>query len=195
MCSSDLYEPDLGLTRLETVRVSRAAADQRRGRAGRTEPGVCYRLWEEAATGALDAFARPEILDADLSGLVLDLAAWGARDPASLRWLDPPPAPAVNEARALLRGLGALDADGAITDMGRAIRALPLPPRLARMVIEAARGGEEDLAAMIAVVLVERGLGGNAIDIADRVEHLRRERGRRGEDARRMAAEIGRAHV
>ncbi|MDB5642855.1 MAG: hrpB [Hyphomicrobiales bacterium] len=117
------FEPDLGLTRLETVRVSRAAADQRRGRAGRTEPGVCYHLWEEAATGALEPFSQAEILSADLSGLLLDLAAWGVRDPAQLAWLDPPPAPAVREARALLASLGALDADGAITPEGRAIRA------------------------------------------------------------------------
>jgi ATP-dependent helicase HrpB len=135
------YEPDIGLTRLETVRASRAAADQRRGRAGRTEPGVCYRLWEEAATGSLPAYSAPEILSADLSSLLLDLAAWGARDPASLLWLDPPPAAAVAEARALLNRLGALDGEGAITDAGRAIRALALPPRLARMVVDAARAG------------------------------------------------------
>ncbi len=97
------FEPDLGLTRLETLRVSRAAADQRRGRAGRTAPGVCYRLWEEAATGALPAFAQAEILAADLSGLLLDLAAWGARDPGELLWLDPPPAPACDEARPCCR--------------------------------------------------------------------------------------------
>ncbi len=181
------YEPDIGLTRLETVRVSRAAADQRRGRAGRTEPGVCYRLWEEAASGALDAYTTPEILAADLSGLVLDLAAWGARDPAALTWLDPPPAPAVREARALLLGLGALDRAGAITDEGRAIRALPLPPRLARMVVDAARLGEAPLAAHIAVVLVERGLGGDMVDLSERVERLARDRSRRGDDARRMA--------
>ncbi len=182
------YEPDLGLSRLETVRVSRAAADQRRGRAGRTEPGVCYRLWEEAATGALEAYAAPEILSADLSGLMLDLAAWGARDPLSLVWLDPPPAPAVKEARALLRDLGALDEDGAITAEGRAIRALPLPPRLARMVVDAARAGEADLAAQIALVLVERGLGGESADIAERVQHLRADRSRRAQDGRRLAA-------
>ena len=181
------YEPDIGLTRLETIRVSRAAADQRRGRAGRTEPGVCYRLWEEAATGALDAFSTPEILAADLSGLILDLAAWGARDPASLAWLDPPPAPAVKEARALLEGLGALDRDGGITDEGRAIRALPLPPRLARMVVDAARQGCAPLAAELAVALVERGLGGDAVDLTDRVERLSRDRSRRAEDARRLA--------
>jgi ATP-dependent helicase HrpB len=181
------YEPDLGLTRLETVRVSRAAADQRRGRAGRTEPGVCYRMWEEAATGALDPFGQPEILSADLSGLMLDLAAWGARDPNALAWLDPPAAPAVNEARALLRQLGALDAEGALTEEGKAIRSLALPPRLARMVVDASRAGEAGLAADIAAVLVERGLGGDGSDVSERVERLRRDRSRRAEDARRMA--------
>ena len=119
------FEPDLGLTRLETVRVSRAAADQRRGRAGRTEPGVCYRLWEAAASGALEAFAPPEIMAADLSGLVLDLAAWGVRDPLTLRWLDPPPAPALKEARTLLREIGAIDVDGALTAKARRSRGSP----------------------------------------------------------------------
>ena len=181
------YEPDIGLTRLETVRASRAAADQRRGRAGRTEPGVCYRLWEEAATGSLPAYSAPEILSADLSSLLLDLAAWGARDPASLLWLDPPPAPAVAEARTLLNRLGALDADGAITQEGRAIRALALPPRLARMVVDAARTGAADLAADVAAVIVERGLGSSEIDVGERVRRFRRERSQRAESARRMA--------
>ena len=181
------YEPDLGLTRLETMRVSRAAADQRRGRAGRTEPGVCYRLWEEAATGALEPFSAPEILSADLSGLMLDLAAWGVREPAQLAWLDAPPAPAVKEARALLRSLHALDEEGAITAQGRAIRALALPPRLARMVIAAAHMGEARLAADLAAVLVERGLGGERTDLSERVENLRRDRAQRAEDARRLA--------
>src|SRR5437763_13498643 len=106
------YEPDVGVTRLETVRVSRAAADQRRGRAGRTEPGLCYRLWDEPQTAALEAYARPEILSSDLSGFLLELAAWGVTDPASLGFIDPPPAPAVAQARRLLNELGALDADG-----------------------------------------------------------------------------------
>src|SRR4051794_26146548 len=128
------YEPGLGLTRLETVRVSRAAADQRRGRAGRSEPGICCRLWEEAATGALQPFATPEILSADLTGLVLDCAEWGVADPTSLPFLDPPPAAALAEARTTLREVDAIDADGRITPGGRRIRALPLPPRLARMV-------------------------------------------------------------
>ena len=132
------YEPDVGVTRLETVRVSRAAADQRRGRAGRTEPGVCYRLWDEPQTAALEPFARPEILAADLSSFALDLAAWGAA-PEKLAFLDPPPRPALTEAKALLAELGAIDGDGRITEEGRQLRRLPLPPRLARMVVDAAR--------------------------------------------------------
>ncbi|MCC2098206.1 MAG: ATP-dependent helicase HrpB, partial [Hyphomicrobiales bacterium] len=181
------FEPDIGLTQLVTVRVSRAGADQRRGRAGRTEPGVCYRMWEEAANGSLEPFARPEILAADLSQLLLDLAQWGARDPEELAWLDTPPAPAVTEARKLLQDLGALDGDGAITAAGRAMRSLPLPPRLARMVTEAARSGAQDLAADIAAVLVERGMGGNAIDLAHRVERFRTDKSRRAQDMRRLA--------
>ncbi|HEU4519325.1 MAG TPA: ATP-dependent helicase HrpB [Microvirga sp.] len=182
-----VYEPDLGLTRLETRRVSRAAADQRRGRAGRTEPGLCYRLWEEAATGALEPFGRPEILSADLSPLLLDCAAWGVTDPATLSFLDPPPGPALAEARALLQGLEALDADGRITATGRALRDLPLPPRLARMVVAAGARGMARDAAEVAAVLVERGLGGDTVDVTERVERFRRDRSARAADARRMA--------
>ena len=112
------YEPDVGVTRLETVRVSRAAADQRRGRAGRTEPGICYRLWDEPQTAALEPFSRPEILSADLSSLALDLAAWGS-GPENLAFLDPPPRPALAEAKALLAELGAIDGDGRITEEGQ----------------------------------------------------------------------------
>jgi len=182
-----VYEPNIGLTRLETVRVSRAAADQRRGRAGRTEPGVCYRLWEEAATGALEPFVRPEILAADLAPLLLDCAAWGVTDPSTLAFLDPPPAPAVKEARALLQQLDALDGDGRITETGRRLRDLPLPPRLARMVLVAGESGQARDAADLAAVLVERGLGGDMVDLAERVERFRRDRSRRAEDMRRMA--------
>ena len=181
------YEPDVGLTRLETVRVSRAAADQRRGRAGRTEPGVCYRLWDEPQTASLEAYARPEILAADLSGLLLDLAQWGAADPGTLSFLDPPPAGALAEARALLTELGAIDNDGRITDEGRKLRALPLPPRLARMVVDAGAEGSGALAADIAAILSERGLGGDSVDLDHRLDQFRRDRSRRGEDARRMA--------
>ena len=182
-----VYEPDIGITRLETRRVSRAAADQRRGRAGRTEPGICYRLWEEAATGALEPFARPEILSADLAPLLLDCAAWGVADPATLAFLDSPPVPAMKEARALLAAIGALDADGRMTPEGRALQALPLPPRLARMVLVAARFGQAGLAADLAALLVERGLGGDGLDLAERLERFGRERGGRAGDMRRLA--------
>jgi ATP-dependent helicase HrpB len=180
------YEPDVGLTRLETVRVSRAAADQRRGRAGRTEPGVCYRLWDEPQTGSLEAYTRPEILSADLSSFVLDLAQWGVSDPAKLAFLDAPPVVALGEAKALLGELGAIDEVGRITEEGRRLRALPLPPRLARMVVDAAAQGAGEQAAAIAAVLTERGLGGDDPDLRHRLDQFRRDRSRRAEDARAM---------
>ena len=181
------YEPDVGLTRLETVRVSRASADQRRGRAGRTEPGVCYRLWDEPQTASLQAAQEPEILSADLASFVLDLAQWGVADPAALCFLDQPPRAALAEAKSLLVALGAIDGDGRMSDMGRQLRQLPLPPRLARMVVSAAKFGEAEHAAAIALLLTERGLGGQDVDLAHRFEALRRDRSRRAEEARAMA--------
>jgi ATP-dependent helicase HrpB len=181
------YEPDIGLTRLETVRASRASVDQRRGRAGRTEPGVCYRLWDEPQTASLVPFSPPEILSADLSSLVLDLAQWGVADPATLAFLDPPPAPALKEARDLLRELGALDADGRITEQGRSLRALALPPRLARMVVQSQRLGGSETAADIAAVLTERGLGGDSVDLDVRLDQFRRDRSQRAGAARSLA--------
>ena len=181
------YEPDVGLTRLETVRVSRASAEQRRGRAGRTEPGVCYRLWDEPQTAALEPANRPEILAADLSGLVLDLADWGVGDAASLAFLDSPPTAALGQAKALLGALGAIDAAGRITQEGRRLRKLPLPPRLARMVVDAAAAGAAELAADIAVVLTERGLGGSDVDLGHRLDALRSDRSQRAREARAMA--------
>ena len=187
------YEPSIGLTRLETVRVSRAAADQRRGRAGRTAPGVCYRLWDEAGTGALEPFARPAILSADMAGLLLDCAAWGARRPErDLAWLDPPPAPALAQARAMLEAIDALDADGAITDAGRDLRAIALPPRLARMVVLAAARDEARLAGEIATLIVERGIGGDSADLRERLARFRRDRAPRAADARALAATFAR---
>ena len=177
------FEPDAGVTRLETVRVSRASADQRRGRAGRTEPGVCYRLWDEPQTTSLRPFTEPEIRSADLTGLLLDLAEWGVTDPATLAWLDPPAPSAVTAARTELQTIGALDAEGRITPEGRRVRALPLPPRLARMVL-AAQSLE---AAELAAVLVERGLGGTDTDLDHRLTNFRRDRSRRADDMRRLA--------
>jgi len=180
------FEPNVGVTRLETVRVSRAAADQRRGRAGRTEPGLCYRLWDEPQTASLEPFARPEILSADLSSFALDLAAWGSA-PEQLAFLDPPPRPALTEARALLTELGAIDGDGRITEEGQKLRQLPLAPRLARMVVDAAAFGAALDAAEIAVLVGERGLGGDDVDLTHRLENLRRDRSARARDARAMA--------
>src|SRR6202789_3795379 len=181
------YEPDIGLTRLETVRASRAAVDQRRGRAGRTEPGVCYRLWDEPQTASLAAYTQPEILSADLSSLVLDLAQWGVSDPAALAFLDQPPAPALKEARELLRELGALDGAGRITAEGKSLRALALPPRLARMIVDSHRLGAGRAAADIAAVLTERGLGGDGVDLDFRLDQFRRDRSQRATSARSFA--------
>jgi ATP-dependent helicase HrpB len=169
------------------VRASRAAVDQRRGRAGRTEPGVCYRMWDEPQTASFAAYTQPEILSADLSSLVLDLAQWGVSDPASLAFLDPPPLPALNEARSLLRELGALDGDGRITAEGKSLRALALPPRLARMIVDSHRLGAGREAACIAAVLTERGLGGDGVDLDARLDQFRRDRSQRATSARSLA--------
>ena len=181
------FEPETGLTRLETVRVSRASADQRRGRAGRIAPGLCVRLWDAPQTASLEPHARPEILAADLSSLVLDLAFWGVTEPARLKFLDPPPAAALSQARRLLQELSAIDAEGRITAAGRRLRALPLPPRLAAMLIEAAADHQQALAADIAAILTERGLGGDAVDLHHRLDAFRVDRSRWAQDVRRMA--------
>ncbi len=181
------YEPEAGVTRLDTVRVSRAAADQRRGRAGRTQPGVCYRLWDEQETISLPPYAEPEIRQADLSGLLLDCAAWGVPDPTTLNWLDAPAPAALRAARELLTGLGAIDTTGRITETGKRIRALPLPAPLARMLLAAADLGQAHAAAEIAAVIVERGLGGSDTDLDQRLTQFRRDRGERAQHMRRLA--------
>ncbi|MFL6856292.1 MAG: ATP-dependent helicase HrpB [Allosphingosinicella sp.] len=181
------YDRAAGITRLVTERASQAAATQRAGRAGRQGPGRVYRLWEEAATAALPRFDPPEIFEADLSALLLDGAIWGVADPRALRWLDPPPAAAVDEARRRLASLGALTPDGRPTAHGRAIAALPLPPRLAHMLIEAAAHGWGRTAAEVAVLLSERGLAGNDADLELRLRRWRGERGQRAEAARGLA--------
>ena len=183
------YEPATGLTRLETMRVSQASAEQRRGRAGRLEPGVCVRLWSEGETRALIAFDPPEILEADLSGLALDLAAWGAADPAQLRWLDPPPKAAWSEAISLLTTIGALE-DGRLTAHGSALAALPLPPRLAHMVVAAKAQGQARLAARLAILLTEQNLGGRDADARERLRNLERENSQRAKAARGLADRI-----
>lgn len=181
------YDRGGGMTRLVTERVSQAAATQRAGRAARQGPGIAWRLWEDTATAGLPPYDPPEILEADLSALVLDCAVWGARDPGTLAWIDPPPTAAVAEARERLALLGAIDADGRPTRHGRAMAALPLPPRLAHMLIAAGERGWGATAAEVAVLLSERGLGGNAVDLDVRLAGWRRERGGRAEAARGLA--------
>jgi ATP-dependent helicase HrpB len=172
------FDAASGMGRLVTLPVSRAAADQRRGRAGRLGPGVCYRLWSEAEERGLVPDTPPEILDADLAPLALDLAAWGTTDPAGLAWLDEPPETAWREARALLIRLGALAGDGRLTDHGRAMAAHALHPRLAHMIVRAQGIGSAGLACDLATLLGERDIfrakgGGRDADIRHRLTALR----------------------
>ncbi len=172
------FEPRSGMTRLATTRVSRAAADQRRGRAGRLGPGHCYRLWAEGDEAQLLAHRTPEILDADLAPLALELAAAGIDDPRALRWLDAPPEGALRQGQALLRALDALDATGRITSHGRRLAALGAHPRLAHLVARGTALGHGALACDVAALLGERDIfsrdaaAGDA-DLADRVRALR----------------------
>lgn len=181
------YDRAAGMTRLVTERASQASVTQRAGRAARQGPGVAIRLWEDAATAGLPRFDPPEILEADLSPLMLDCALWGVSDPRSLAWLDPPPEAAISEARRRLVTLGAIDGDGRPTRHGAALAKLPMPPRLAHMLVEAGARGWGGLAAQIAVLLSERGLGGQDADLELRLRRWRGERGQRAESGRRLA--------
>ena len=181
------YDRGAGLTRLVTERASRAAVTQRAGRAARQAPGVAIRLWEDAATASLPAHDPPEILEADLSSLLLICLLWGEADPARLPFLNPPPAPALAEARQRLARLGAIDGEGRITTHGRAIAAIPLEPRLAHMLTEAGERGFGRAAAEAAALLTERGLGGNDPDLEVRHRRWLNDRSLRATAARRMA--------
>src|SRR5437763_7069283 len=181
------YDRAAGLTRLVTERASRAAVTQRAGRAARQAPGVAIRLFEEAAIASLPAHDPPEILEADLSRLVLSSLLWGESDPRRLPFLDPPPAAALEEAEGRLKMLGAIGDDGRVTDHGRAIAALPLEPRLAHMLIEARQRGFGTAAADVAVLLSERGLGGNDPDLEQRWRRWHSDKSPRAEAARRLA--------
>ncbi len=150
------FDPRSGLTRLETIRVTQDSAEQRRGRAGRVEPGVCYRLWTAAEHQSLTPRRPPEMLDADLTPLMLDLAVWGTSDPLELSWLTPPPAGAVAQAKELLRGLGAIDPTDRITPHGKRMAELPLHPRLSHMLLKAGPLRLTDLACDVAALLSER---------------------------------------
>ncbi len=177
------YDPATGMNRLVTVTVSQAAARQRAGRAGRLEPGACYRLYSQHTFSSLIPFAPPEIAISDLSSLVLDLAAWGVKDPGDLSWLDPPPSAAWRAAQELLKSLGALDAKGSITSTGAAMARLPVHPRLSRLLLKAVELGCPSLGADLAALLSERDIIRSSrssvtpptigLDISDRLLLLR----------------------
>ena len=176
-----------GMTRLETVRVSRASAEQRAGRAGRVAPGACYRLWSEGEHATLLPHDTPEILEADLAPLALALAAAGVADPRDLDWLDAPPPAGFDAARRLLRSLDALDDDGRITPRGHAIAAVPAHPRIAHMLLESSRMGHGTLAADTAALLAERDVlrwagGPPSADLRQRLDLVRDSRGAPGAD-------------
>lgn len=192
------FDPNSAMTRLTTSRVSAAAAEQRKGRAGRLGPGACYRLWSESEQQGLAPFTPPEIRVSDLTSLVLELAQWGARDPDGLAWLDAPPAAAWQQGVDLLRELEALDADGRITDHGRAMLKVGLPPRLAHLVVRGRRLGYPRLAAELAALLSERDLlaPGSGADLHRRILALRGEMtvpggGGRLRQVREMARRLG----
>jgi ATP-dependent helicase HrpB len=181
------YDRAAGVTRLVTERASQASVTQRAGRAARQGPGIAYRLWEESATSGLPPYDPPEICEADLSAVMLEAALWGVRDPRELKWLDPPAESAIAEAQTRLGRIGALDDAGRPTPHGRAVAVLPLPPRLAHMLIEGAARGSGQCAADAAVLLAERGLGGNDIDLDERRLRWHRDKGKRAAAARGLA--------
>ena len=172
-----LFDPATGMSALVTRRISRASAEQRRGRAGRLGPGVCYRAWSEGAHESLAPYTPPEIIEADLTPLALELASWGAREARSLAWLDPPPESTLAAARALLARLGALDGEGRMTAHGRLMARLPVHPRLAHLLLRARELGRLPLGAQLAALLAERDLlrgpAGKDADIRTRLELLR----------------------
>ena len=185
------YDPAGGTARLITVRAARANVDQRRGRAGRMGPGVCYRLWDEAETLGLRASPTPEILNSDLSGLLLALAEWGEQDPDRLTWLDNPPAGRIAAARMALLEFGALQADGRLTERGKAMAKLPMAPRLASLIVSARNPGERALAANIAALVSEAGMGGASSDLSDRLAKFQADRGPRAKALQRQARQWG----
>ena len=178
LCRKMVFDARSGLSHMETVRISKDMATQRSGRAGRVAAGVCYRLWSKGTEARMEAVRRPEILDADLTSLVLDAAIWGEREVERLPWMTPPPKPAIVHARTLLQSLGALDEAGRVRETGRALSKLPCHPRIAKMLLAADRAENKALAADIAAILEEKDpmAGEGDVSIATRLDMLRRER-------------------
>lgn len=178
LCRKMVLDARSGLSHLETVRISMDMATQRTGRAGRVAPGVCYRLWSKGTEARMETVRRPEILDADLTSLILDTAIWGEREVERLPWLTPPPKSSVVHARTLLQSLGALDEEGRVTQQGKALSKLPCHPRIARMLLTADTSERMAMAADIAALLEEKDplSGCGDISIATRLDALRRER-------------------
>lgn len=187
-----IFEPSTGLTRLQTVRASQASVTQRAGRAGRLGPGRAIRLWRAEQTAALPPRTQPEILNADLSSLLLCLADWGVGDPSQLNWIDPPPAPALQEAGTLLRELGGLNVDGKLTGHGKALSKLSLPPRYAHIVLVAAGYSLQlaEEAAQLALLVQERGVGGNSTDLEERLNNLSTARDPRARRVKDLAGSL-----
>lgn len=192
-----IAEEDVGGlgSRLTTVKASRASVDQRRGRAGRTAPGVCYRLWDEAATRGLAPAPMPEILKSDLAGMVLALAEWGEADAGNLTWIDAPPKGRLAAARAQLEALGALDAEARLTALGRDMSRYPLAPQLAALVARAEAGPSRALAAQIAALVGERGMGGNSTDLRERLSRFRTDGSGRAKALMRQAKVWGESAI
>ncbi len=182
------FDVAAGVTRLVTRPASQAAAAQRAGRAARQGPGVAYRLWAEAAHPGRAAFDPPEMLTSDLAPLALTLAQWGTSDPQTMAWIDPPPSAAWAAGMKQLQGFAALDAQGLITQHGRNMAELPMAPGLANMLLFAAQHGAANVAAKIALLLQERGLGGRGEDLAARLDQWERDRSQRAEASRKLAA-------
>lgn len=182
------FDKAAGVTRLVTRAASQAAAAQRAGRAARQGPGIAYRLWEEAGHSGRPQFDPPEMITSDLAPLRLSLAQWGAGDVAAMAWLDPPPSAALAAANIKLQQLGALGADGQITEHGRAMARLPMAPELAHMLLYAAHHGAEQSAAKLALLLQERGLGGRGDDLALRLDKWNADHSPRAEASRKLAA-------
>ncbi len=175
------YDPSTGMNRLVTVPVSKASAEQRKGRAGRQGPGVCYRLYGRHEFQGMASFGQPEILVSDLTSLALELAVWGVKEPETLSWLDAPPAAAWHSGRKLLMELGALDANGSVSRIGREMAALPLHPRLSRLLLKAAELDCVGIGADLAAILSEREIftrhasseyGRPEPDLSERIEML-----------------------